>query len=157
MTTALLALIAIASVIQPNRQRLFAGLVYSGLLIVNELLLFNETGLTYYAGSALLDLAAIIIISHAAKVSSMAVNLQKICLASIILNFFGWVMWMLYMPPVMYNSLFIALYVCALLTLITRNKSDVGEYKLDNRNFGFRTNYNSSILGYFKYKGPARP
>ena len=156
MTTALLALIVIASVIQPNRQRLFAGLVYSGLLIVNELLLFNETGLTYYAGSALFDLAAIIIISHAAKVSSMAVNLQKICLSSIILNFFGWVMWMLYMPPVMYNSLFVALYVCALLTLITRNKSDVGEHALDSGDLGIRSNYNPSILGRIKHDHPAQ-
>ena len=157
MITALLALIFIASVIQPNRQRLFAGLVYSGLLVANDLILFEKEGFAYYGGSALFDLAAIIVISCTVKVSSMALTIQKICLASICLNFFGWVMWMLYMPPVMYNSLFIALYVCALLTLITRNKSDVGEYKLDSRSSRFRPNYNPGILGCIKHDHPAQP
>lgn len=150
----LVALIALASAMQPNSQRLFVGLVYSGLLVVNDLLLFNEAGLLYYYGSAVFDVATIIIISRVAKVSSMALTIQKICLASIAVNFFGWVMWMLYMPPVMYNSLFAVLYVCALLTLITRNKSDVGEHTLDNRNPRFRSNYNPGILGCIKHDHP---
>ena len=152
--TTLVVLIALASVIQPNSQRLFAGLAYSVPLVASDLLLSNETGLLYYYGSAVFDVATIIIISRVAKASSMALTIQKICLASIVLNFFGWVMWMLYMPPVMYNSLFIALYVCALLTLITRNKSDVGEYKLDSRSSRFRPNYNPGILGCIKHDHP---
>ena len=155
MITALVALILVASVIQPNRQRLFAGMVFSGLLIANDLLLFDKAGLLYYAGSALFDLATIILIS--CVVSSMAVSIQKICIASICLNFFGWVMWTLYMPPVVYNSLFAVLYVCALLTLITRNKTDVGEHASYRGRSILRSNYNSSLLGYFKHKSPARP
>ena len=108
---------------------MFACVVFSGLLIFNDLLLASKEGLFYYGGSALFDLATIVIISRNA--SRMALSLQKICIASIGLNFFGWIMWMLYMPPVMYDSLFIALYVCALFTLIKRNKTDVGEFAMD--------------------------
>ena len=155
--TILVALIALASVMQPNSQRLFVGLAYSVLLIASDLLLSNSMGLLYYYGSAVFDVATIIIISRVAKVSSMVLTIQKICLVSILLNFFGWVMWELYMPPVMYNSLFIALYVYALLTLVRRSSIDVGEYTLGYRWFGFRTNYNSSILGRIKHDHPARP
>lgn len=146
-----------ASVIQPNRQRLCVGLVFASTAVLSDLLLSPVGGFLYYIASSTAALAIIILTSSIRPITKLAVNLQKICLASIVLNFFGWVMWMLYMPPVMYNSLFIALYVCALLTLITRNKSDVGEYKLDSRNSRFRSNYNPGILGRIKHDHPAQP
>lgn len=157
MVTALLALIIAASVIQPNRHRLFAGLVYSWLLVANDMMLFEKEGFAYYGVSALFDLATIIIISCAVKVSSMAITIQKICLASICLNFLGWVMWTLYMPPVVYNSLYVVLYVCALLTLIKRNKTDVGDLASYRGCSIIRSNYNSCILGHSKHKSPAQP
>ena len=119
-----------ASAMQPNRPRFFAGLVFSGAAVFSDHLLSSTGGYIYYIASSVFALAIIILISFIRPITKLAVSLQKICLASILLNFLGWVMWMLYMPPVMYNSLFVALYICALLTLTTRNKSDVGEYKL---------------------------
>ena len=154
--TILLALIFIASETQPSRQRLFPGLVFAGFAVLSDSLLASAEGYLYHMPSSIAALSIIILISFIQPITKLAVNLQKICLASIVLNFFGWVMWMLYMPPVMYNSLFIALYVCALLTLITRNKSDVGEHALDSGDLGIRSNYNPSILGRIKHDHPAQ-
>jgi len=128
--------------------------VFSGLLIINDLLLAGKVGSVYYIGSALFDLATIIIISRAG--SSMALSIQKICVASICLNFFGWVMWMLYMPPVMYNSLFIALYIYALFTLIKRNSLDVGDFTLDSWRTGFHLHRPAWAINHTQHRRKAR-
>ena len=83
--------------------------------------LFNDLdGLMYYGSAALFDLLAIILIANLAIPSVLAKQVLYISVISIIFNYFGWVLWLTYMPPTLYNGSFIVLNLCTIICLIRR-------------------------------------
>jgi len=95
-------------------------------------LLFNDTeGLLYYGSAALFDLLAIMMIAHLAIPTNLAKQVLFICSASIVMNYMGFVLWIAYMSPALYNWGFVVLNLCTIICLIKREPGH-GRQATDN-------------------------
>lgn len=148
--TYLFLALAVVAFIQPNAPRFFAAVTFVSVTFLHELFLSHYDGLLYYGSAALFDLFIIVITSGIHPVPKMVLSLHKICIASILINLAGWVLWFFYFPPLVYDAAFVVLYVWALITLINRNGLDVGGYTLDSWATCFR--FNRSAWGGYLYK-----
>lgn len=155
ITTALLVLIAIMAFIQPNAPRMYAALLFVGLTIFHELFFSHLYGILYYGSAALLDLGIIMLASGISPIPRMVITLNRICLASIVVNFAGWVIWSSYLPPMAYDLAFVVIYLWALITLIKRDGSDVRDFSVGGWSSCFRFNPDTGLLVRFKHEGQA--
>jgi len=147
ITSVLLMMIAASCLIQPNAPRLFAAAVFAGLTLTHEFSLSHLEGLEYYGSAALVDLGIMIAMSGISPTPAMVINLQRICIASIVTNFLGWVMWLTYLPPIAYNYAYVFIYIVAFAVLIKRDKGDVGGFAMDSWGACFRVNIFARIDG----------
>lgn len=83
----------------------------------------ESQGLVYYLGAAVTDLLIIFMINYLKLTSSIAIKLQRISKLFIAVNFIGWVFWMLYTKPFIYNSLSSILYLSAIFFILTNRNS----------------------------------
>lgn len=146
ITSILLIFIGAFALLQPNAPRLFAALIFAGLTLAHDFFSSNLDGLMYYGSAALIDLFIIILTSGISPVPKMVITLHKICMVSIVANFFGWVIWTLYYPPIAYDLAFMAIYAWTLITFITRGKIDVGGFTLDSWYSCLRFNNRSRLV-----------
>lgn len=156
ITTLLIYAIAIVAFIQPNAPRLFAAVIFIGVMLLHELFLSGYTGLMYYGSAALFDLAIIIIISGINPVPKMVLRLHNVCIVSIFANLAGWILWFFYYPPLIYDAAFVAIYLWALITLIKRDglHGMVGGYTVDSWATCFRFNRRAWVIHFNKDTGP---
>jgi len=138
ITTWLLGGLALAAAMQPNAPRFFAAVLFVSATLLHELFLSDTEGALYYGTAALFDLAIIILTTGISPIPRMVIDLHKICMYSIVANFFGWVLWRNYLPPLAYDTAFVVVYAWALITLIKRNGHDVGGYSMDSWRSCFR-------------------
>lgn len=138
MITMLILLIFVAVLLQPNATRFYAAFLFAGATITHDLALSHLDGFAYYASAALFDLGIIALTSGISPIPRMVISLQRICLASILLNFAGWLMWLLYFSPVLYDTMFTLIYSWALIIMLVRNNTDVGSYSRSSWHSCFR-------------------
>lgn len=101
-------------------------------------------GYAYYLGAAITDLLIILAISNTTRPTPTIINLQKIALWFIYTNFFGWIIYELYYPPMVYDALCLALFISVIICAIKKGGSNVG-ILADNRNdLAVYCGYNSS-------------
>lgn len=139
ITYLIYALIVVAF-IQPNAPRLFAAVLFMAVITLHEFLLSDLDGLQYYGSAALFDLLIIILTSGINPVPKMVLSLHRICIASILVNLLGWVLWFFYFPPLVYDAAFACLYAWTLIIFIIRDGVNVGGYSLDSWAACFRFN-----------------
>lgn len=116
-------------------QRASARRFVAYIVVVSELshyFLFNDyAGLLYYGSAALFDLFAIMLIAKVAIPTALASQMLAIYAASIALNYAGFVLWLTYMPPTLYNFGFIILNLLTIICLIKREpghgRQDAGD------------------------------
>lgn len=137
MITLLLVALAGAIMLQPTRARCYASVIYVGELILHDAVLGAETGLLYYLTAAAGSTLVIVFTGAVTPVPALIVRLHWICLISIVLNFYGWLIWLAYWEPVTYNAAFVLLYVAAFLALIKRDRDDVGGIADNRRGISF--------------------
>lgn len=152
--TILIFLIIAIAFFQPSAPRLYAALVFVGVTTLHEVFFSNYEGLQYYGSAALFDLAVIVVASGINPVPKMVLNLQKICIVSIVANLAGWVMWFLYYPPLAYDLAFVVIYAWTLIVLIKRTGLNVGGYTVDSWATCFRFNRSAGHLYFNKNSGP---
>ncbi len=152
ITYLMFALVAVAF-IQPNAPRLFAAVVFVGVVSLHEALLSHLDGLQYYGSAALFDLLIIVLTSGINPVPRMVLSLHRLCIVSILLNMAGWVLWFFYFPPLAYDLAFVAVYAWALLILIKRDGANVGGYSLDSWASCFRFNRSPWAVRLNQYGG----
>ena len=88
-------------------------------------------GLAYYLGAAVNDLLIIFMINNLKFISRLAIHIQTICKVFIFVNFFSWILWMLYVPVLYFNWVPTVLYAYAIiLILIDKGADNVGNDKL---------------------------
>jgi len=153
--TGLLTIMCVVALIQPNMSRLFGAVIFAGLTLLHDLCLSDLDGLAYYGSAALTDSAIIILTSGIFPIPVMVVRLHYICLISILVNAAGWVMWMAYLPPTIYDIAFIVVYLCVIITMIRKDTSDVGGYSLDSWRTILSFNRITSWRINHQYKGPS--
>jgi len=127
-----LVIIGIA-ILQPTRERMAVALVFASFTFVHNTFLYELEGLMYYASDALFYLLIILLIGSVDKPSILSVELQKICLAAIALDYFGWCIWILYIPPTGYNVAFMALYAWTIIILLKKEPAHDGSNAMDSR------------------------
>jgi len=152
MAVNLLMLTAIMTLLfQKSQQRLLLASFYVVINTAHLLLFNNLDGSGYYVMSAIFDL--LVIMSVSVIHIPQTISLQKLCIISIIANFAGWLMWLLYLDPAAYNAVFIAIYIYAIVILTSRDKSDVGDSSEFSGGVIFLSDSRSVIKGVFKHKG----
>jgi len=140
MITVLLSLIAVTVLFQPNAPRFFAAVVFVVITLSHEFFMSDFEGLAYYGSAALFDMGIIMLTSGINPVHQMVIDLQRICLASVFVNFMGYFIWLFYLPSTVYDMSFMVLYTWTLIILTERNGADVGGYRLDSWYSCFRFN-----------------
>lgn len=124
LLSALLGGLVAAAVFQPTATRFFAAVVFVSVAWAHELLFAHLDGFAYYGSAAAADLAIILAISLLAHPPRVVLTLARICLVSIVVNLFGWLLWRAYLPPEPYNAAMIGVFIWALLILISRDRQD---------------------------------
>jgi hypothetical protein len=120
----LLLLLGFAVLAQPDIYRYAAAATFACLSLVYNGISGALDGAWYYIGAALVDLTALWVLAQIKPVPLLAIRLQYLCLASIVLNFIGWAMWFAYLEPALYDTAFIALYLVALYVLLKKDQAD---------------------------------
>lgn len=145
--------LTVVAFIQPNAPRFFAAVLFVSITLTHEIFLSHLDGLMYYGSAALLDLAIIVLTSGINPVPRMVLSLHRVCIASIVLNLAGWVLWFFYFPPLLYDLAFVTLYAWALWIFTKRDRADVGGYTLGSWASCFRFDRSAWAIHLIKHGG----
>ena len=126
----LIGIITILALLQ-NNQRRTPALICALMLLVHDVFLSELDGLLYYASDALFCLMIITMISNLRETPELIIKLHKIFLIGIVLNLYGWIIWMLYLSPVSYNIPFMLLYGSVIIALLSWDGVEDGNYRMD--------------------------
>lgn len=111
----------------------------------------------YYLGAAITDLIIINLISKIVKPTATIINLQKIALWFIYVNTIGWIIYELYYPPFLYNTICLALFISALVVAVRKGgDSGLGSITSNSNDFTIRGGYNSCNTQMQVYKKKVR-
>ena len=129
MIFTLALMIAIISLFQKTDERFFAACIYSMLNMAHIVMFYNMGGPYYYLSAGIFDLLIILWIGSISKVVSTSLRIQRICIAEILVNYFGFVLWANYHEPYWYNMAFIVLHALTIIVLLMKDASS------DNRGY----------------------
>ena len=122
---------------QPNATRQQTALCFVLPLIVSELFYTYFVGEIYYFWSSLIAILISFLLRFMSAPTRLSLNLQLICMASIILNAFGWALYRLKFQPDIYNDSFIIVYSITFLIMIVGGGWCVGNNRMDFGRPGF--------------------
>ena len=132
MISCLVVVICVLAFFQTTHNRAVAAITYAFVVGAYSLFAYNVSSHPYaYFSGAMLDFVIIALISIYSIPTRLAGSLIDICLISIVLNCFGFILWWCKIPPELYNILYGALYLIAILALLREESSD--GYKLNWR------------------------
>lgn len=117
ITSALIAL-TVASLLARNA----CGLLFVAASFLHSTFLAHLDGFLYYGSAALFAYLTLLL-------SSRSIVVQVICLISIALNMFGYMVWYLYIPPVIYNYNCFILYIVAAFIITMDRGTRAGLYR----------------------------
>jgi len=137
----LILIIAALAILQPTPTRQKAALVCAAAYLIHDALFSELTGLEYYASAAAFDAGVVAITANMTYTCRLIKDIHRVCLISIALNVAGWVIYMLYVPPALYNFSFTLLYLWTIIILLRKDRQYAGDYTLDNWANCFRLNH----------------
>ncbi len=121
MTIVLLVVICILAICQPTWDRFTVAMLYASMCACHWVACTEFVGFWYYFSAGVFDLAIIsVIYAYGARIR-LTDDFINICVASIALNFYGWLTWFNYQPPTSYNVAMVALYFIAILSLLRKD------------------------------------
>lgn len=135
---ALSIVVLAVAVSQPSMDRIIPAMVYAfaqiGYIAATR---FIDDGSMFIVGATLSALTMAVIINLKAF-PELSVTIHRVCIAEIILNAVGWVMWWNYYELNLYNigSLLIQMWVIA--AMLRRDKADARGDKMDNWSYRLR-------------------
>ena len=115
---------------------------YVLMTLTHELFINKVTSLPYYSTAAIFDLVSMILMASIKPTPNIAVKLSFICVISICLNFYGWLIYILYIKPVTYDIGFIILYAVAIYVFLSKDKISVADNPLINGRFSIHSCFN---------------
>lgn len=120
MTDCLVIVLCLLALFQQVGRRTSA-LIFSLSCLTHGYFMGDLGGLFYYLSAGFFDVVVIAIICAYLKPSRFNDCLIGLSVLSICFNFYGWVIWYLYLPPESYNIMFEALYLIAILVFLWRD------------------------------------
>jgi hypothetical protein len=128
--------------IQPDKPRFLTCLSYASLTFMHEVFISKFTSLPYYSTAAIFDLMSMILMSHVKPVNNLIVKLSVLCVISIVLNFYGWLIYMLYFDPITYNIAFMLIYAVVIFLFVVRDKNSEHNGTYNSGEFSIRFSLN---------------
>ncbi len=122
-----------AAILQPTAEKKAIALIFASLTFAHNTFMYVFDGFMYYGSDALFYLLVILIVGGMDSRTKLAVDIQKISLAAIFLDYFGWLIWTLYIPPTGYNVAFMALYAWTIIILLKGEPENVGSHAMGAR------------------------
>ena len=147
--------LCVLCVLQPTAQRIFAGAYFVLITLTHDIFLSSLDGFSYYGSAATGGLLAAVLMTGINPIPKIVLKLQVVCILSAILNFMGWVLWYLYLPPDAYNIAFICLYLYTVIILLSRDKEDVAGITVGGLHSCFRFSHHPFVFYFFKHKDKA--
>lgn len=143
----LIILIIVISFCQRDPYHATVGTNFAMLICAHDLLCsaLKLEGLAYYGLAAVFDLA-FIVTTISFRDSKMLDSLYNICLTSIVLNFFGWILWFVFVSPIVYDISFLCLYIWAVVVLLKRDDY-VGGFGVGRTGTNFHFNIFARRIG----------
>jgi hypothetical protein len=148
----LFVVMCVLCVVQPTSQRIFAASAFVFTTILHDVLFYDLDGFLYYGSAACGGLLAAILMTGINPIPKIILKLQIICIISSALNFFGYVIWFFYFPPLFYNLAFICLYLYTVFILVSRDESDVGGVTIRNLRACFHFSHHPLFFSSYKHK-----
>ena len=139
-----------------SKKRRAAALVFAGINLYHGLCMAGFSDHRYFISGAFLAMLIIGVTANLPTVSKLTIDIQRICIADIIINAAGWVMYEFYLDPFIYNMAFTLLYSWAIVVLLKDEGLRYGAYRLDNWASYFRFDNLQSPSISPKYKGAVK-
>ncbi len=118
MINALIAAIFIVALFQPNTDRRFPALIFAFFLWLHCAAMSELEGFWYFFTAGLCDVAIVAMIACWSKVSRLTDSLITLSIMSVVFNFYGWLLWISFLPVYSYNYSITALYLIAIISLL---------------------------------------
>lgn len=117
---------------QPSPSRVTVAFIYAAVHLAHGGLAPLIPGGWYYATAAGADLVIMAFIVHAVRIPAIAVSILRVCLAEIVVNAGGWLLWFNYHEPTLYNLAFYGLNAWLIMILMRRDPAnDVGGFTVN--------------------------
>lgn len=120
----LIVILCILSLTQPTWQRTRIAVLYSGLCAVFMAIEPRLGDMMYYVLPAFFDLAVIIYIFNRANQNRFTDMMIAVSSLSLLVNFFGWILYDRGMEPDLFIQVFHVVYFLAIYTLLGKEKAD---------------------------------
>lgn len=130
MTVDMLSLLVLAAAAVRYKQHTAVAFITVVPVVLHEIGAPFVSGASYYVFAAVLGFWGVFALSSLPNPTTLVVRLQRVALASIAVNFAGWALWVAYLPPTLYNVVFVALYVWLLIELLRRDIRGVGVFPM---------------------------
>lgn len=114
--SSIITLLVMSVMCSKTRHR-YPSMIFAGVMMIHWLASGSLSGFTYTASATFADLVVIVLLSFLPTKSSLLIRLQKICLAFMVLNLYGFISWYTYQPVIIYNILCGLLYLYALIVI----------------------------------------
>jgi len=122
----------IASLVNEGREGITRAIFLIGFLqFIISGHMFEFVGLPYYLSAASACMIALVVLTSFKKITPLHIDLSKIFLVGILLNFVGYAMYEAYIEPWYYNGAFGLFYLAVILRLFIRKGKDGMEKNLD--------------------------
>ena len=102
-----------------------APILFGIAALMHDLFLSDLNGMYYYVSAGVFD-GIVAWLIYKLELSRLVLDILVVCAISASLNAFGWVIWLIGLPPDVYNTAMIALYICA--CIISGRGKDAGNY-----------------------------
>ena len=142
MIDILLLVILFLAFLQPTKHRMLAATTYGGLCAIHNVFSITLEGGAYYISAGFFDLVILAVLCSYGAINKLTDDLISICIASLVINAYGWLIWFNYLPPVSYNIASMALYLIAILVL-TQKETSHGQFH--QRHTIVRAIYNKGV------------
>ena len=140
MISSLIFIIALLSLMQDNKRRL-AALIFSLLTLSHELFFQSLPGYYYFISAAAIDGLIITVISRLRYTTKLTERLMRVCMCFILLNGGAWIMWEFSINyEFTYETIAAMMYFYIIVSLLSWDGIEDGNYKLDNWVHPFRAN-----------------
>jgi len=135
-------------------RRVYVAIPLTVLNIFHDLISPNLGDTAYYVAAGVVDVFAMIDLTKIRPIPKIIVQLHLICFVSILVNFAGWIIYMLWLPPEIYDAACVIVYMGLFIVLIQRGGCvDVGCYSVGSWFIGFWRNNYTRLCDLFKHEG----
>lgn len=98
--------------------RQIPAVILASVILIQDIAATNLDGWLYYVSDGFSNLVVLAILCLLSRPSKLTTNIIYLSFCSLILNFYGWIMWICYLSPQSYDKGFLILYSVAIYIIL---------------------------------------